>query len=281
MPRIRRWTAATILAALTFSTASLTLAPTSAGAVATSTLVKCTKITANTINDRLVNGRFSVVVSPDMVTIDESEPMNGPNGPDNWSTSTWFRNDPTGKYQSNTDKSYLALFCNGDLVLRRANGLVLWHSNTANRGAVKATISPAGNLLLLNASGGLVWQSATVSTALPAGKTLASGGKLINRYGDQQGRPVQTLTMQPDGNLVHRSGSKVVWQSNTHVPGSVAGLSPTARVFVRSPQGKLLWYTPCASGSSYSILWLGNDDASITDFGGGKITHRWSNLYGC
>ncbi|WP_353951736.1 hypothetical protein V6K52_19260 [Knoellia sp. S7-12] len=281
MQRIRRWTAAAALVALTSSAAGLTLAPTSAAAAATSTLAKCTKITAETTNDRLVNGKFSVVVSPGMVAIYEAEPMNGPNGPDTWSTSTWFRDDTTGRFQSNTDKSYLALFCNGDLVLRRANGLVLWRSNTANRGVVKATISPFGNLLLLNSSGGLVWQSATVSAALPAGKTLASGSKLINRYGDQQGRPVQTLTMQPDGNLVHRSGSTIKWQSNTHVPGSFAGLSATARVYVKSPQGKLLWYSPCPSGSSYSILWLTNEDAQVTDFGGGRITHRWSDLYGC
>lgn len=281
MKRLRRMTAAAALIALTSATAILTLAPTSAGAAASSSLAKCSKITANTTNDRLVNGKFSVVVGSDMVTIDEYETMYGPNGPDNWGTSTWFRNDPTGKYQSNTDKSELALFCNGDLVLRRASGLILWHSNTANRGIVKATISPYGNLLLLNSSGGVVWQSVTGSTGLAAGATLASGSKLINRWGDQQGNPLQTLTMQPDGNLVHRSGTTIKWQSNTHVAGSIAGLSPTARVYVKSPQGKLLYVSPCASGSSYSILRLGNEDAAITDFGGGKITHRWSNLYGC
>lgn len=281
MQRIRRWTATATLAALT-AAAGLALAPAPAGAATTSTLAKCMKITADTTNDRLVNGKFSVVVNPDRVMIYEVETMYGPNGSETWTTGTWFRDDPTGRYQSNTDKSYLALHCNGDLALRRANGLLLWHSNTANRGIVKATISQWGNLLLLNSSGGVVWQSGTVSLAMPAGGILPSGAKLINRFGDQQGRPVQTLTMQPDGNLVHRSGSTVKWQSNTRVAGSVAGLSPTARVFVRSPQGTILWASPCSSGSRYSILWLTNEDLQVNDWGGsGGSIHRWSNLYGC
>ncbi|KGN37711.1 hypothetical protein [Knoellia subterranea] len=280
MSRIRSRVAAAALTTLVSLASALTLTTSPAAAAGTS-LPACNKITAHTTNDRLVNGNYSLIVTSDMLQIEEREWMNGPNGPDYWTTHTWFRDDPTGRYQSNTDKTYLALYCNGDLALRRANGYLLWHSNTANRGIVKATISQWGNLLLQNASGGVVWQSGTSRIGIPSGAILTSGSKLINRFGDQQGRPVQTLTMQADGNLVHRSGSTVKWQTNTRVPGSVAGLSPTARLFVRSPSGQLLWVSPCRAGTTYSTLWLGNEDLTTTDWSGGKITHIWSNLYGC
>lgn len=277
-PRLRAVLGAVALCAATFVAPATVTTP--AVAATSSTLPACQKLTAHTTNDRLVNGKFAVEVNSDFLQITETEPMWGSRGYDSWSTGTWFRDDPTGRYQSNTDRSYLALHCNGDLALRRSTGYLLWHSNTANRGIVRAQISQWGNLLLLNASGGVVWQSGTIATAMAAGAILPSGGKLVSRWGDHQGTPVQTLTMQPDGNLVHRSGTTVKWQSNTRVAGSVAGLSSTARLFVRSPQGKILWASACAPGTSYSIAWLHPTEVSITDWGNG-ITSGWSSAYGC
>lgn len=54
----------------------------------------------------------------------------------------------------------------------------------------------------------------------------------------------KTLSMLQDGNLVLTDASgKVVWQTNTHTPGSYAGLSQAGEFYVTAPNGKPIWTT--------------------------------------
>ncbi len=57
---------------------------------------------------------------------------------------------------------------------------------------------------------------------LPSNRKLASD-RNVEAFGVRD-----SLSMQTDGNLVYRKNTKVVWQSNTHVQGSRAGLTTRA-----------------------------------------------------
>jgi hypothetical protein len=80
-------------------------------------------------------------------------------------------------------------------------------SHTGGSGAHnRLVLRNSGNLVLSTAAGKAVWASHTTRVYLPAGKTLASGARLVGRWGDQQGpvKRVISLSMQSDGNLVYR-----------------------------------------------------------------------------
>ncbi|MFM6849282.1 MAG: hypothetical protein ACKOVB_09285 [Terrabacter sp.] len=216
-------------------------------------LKACTHLKAGTASDRLANGRFTLQVSSDLVEIHETAWMSGSRGRDYLTTGTWFRDDPTGRYQSNTDATLLAFYCNGDLALRHSNGALLWHSNTANKGATTLALTSGGNLVMTTSAGKVVWQSGSGSTLLPANSILRSNSRLVNVWADQQGYPARTLSMQTNGNLVYRVGSTVRWQSRTSVPGSHAAMTTGAQLRVVAPDGRVLWSSG-RTGSSYSVL---------------------------
>lgn len=229
----------------------------SASAATTSVLKACNLLRANTTTNTLQNGPYVLTVYSESVELRQAVPLFGSRGADTYyAMPTWTRYNPND-YQTSTDKTYLALHCNGDLALRRANGTLLWHANTANRGITQLTLSPYGNLLLQNAAGTVIWQSATTRSALGPNMTLPSKGVLISTDYLPERSTRYTLTMEANGNLVYRAGSTVKWQSRTYVAGSIAGFSPTAHLFVRSPSGKLLWVSPGTSGTSYSAFDLG------------------------
>ncbi|MFW5473531.1 hypothetical protein ACOCJ5_09485 [Knoellia sp. CPCC 206450] len=246
---LRAVTAAASLVAV-LATSQVSHAPT-AQATTPASLKACTRITATTSNDRLSNGLYTLAVYTSSMEVVQYVRMYGGEGDRYFATTTWNRSDP--RQVTRASATYLALHCNGDLALRRADHSLIWHSNTANRGIVTATLSPWGNLLLKNAAGAVLWQSGTTAGALGPGAILPSEGMLAT-YGQLPNSTTRsTLTMQADGNLVLRRNSTVAWQTRTSVPGSVAGFSPTGHLFVRSPSGTLLWVSPGAR-TSYSVL---------------------------
>lgn len=224
----------------------------SATAAHNSSLAPCGYLKAGTPTDSLTNGQFTLTVVSNIVSIWQTVTVTGPKGSDSHTTGTWFRDDPANRFQDR-DHTIFSLYCSGDLVLKRANGTVLWHSNTAGKGVRKASLSPYGNLLLTNAAGAVVWQSGTGSVVIPAGTTLRPGSGLVSMWGDQQGFGRTVLKVQPDGNVVVRNSGRFVWQTATHVAGSSLRFTTNAQLQVVSPQGKVLWTTP-DRGSSYSVF---------------------------
>ena len=155
---MRRLLAATTTA-LALATGAILGPTTTAARAAPGPILKaCTHLKAGSTSDRLVNGRFTLQLSPDFVEIEETAWMSGSRGRDYTTTGTWFRDDPTGRYQSNTDATLLAFYCNGDLALRHSNGALLWHSNTANKGATTLALTSGGNLLMTTSAGKVVCQ---------------------------------------------------------------------------------------------------------------------------
>jgi len=260
MPRLLRRALAAVGIALALGSASTVIGPTGGATAATVAspgpiLKACYHLKAGTAADRLVNGRFELRVSSDYLELDETAWLNGPAGRDSTSTGTWFRDDPKGFHQADHDQTLLAFYCNGDLALRHSDGALLWHSNTANKGATRLALTSGGNLVMTNAAGKAVWQSGSGSVMLPANSVLASNRRLVSAWADQQGAELRSLNMQTDGNLVYRVGTAVRWQTRTKVPGSHAGVTTRGQLVVVAPDGRVLWSSG-KTGSSYSALYV-------------------------
>ncbi|WP_374970333.1 hypothetical protein [Terrabacter sp. BE26] len=250
MPSTPRRAATAVVAALALLAAPELTLP--AHAAPGPVLKACYNLRATTENDRLVNGPFSLVVHSEGLDLEQMVMMNGDRGPQNYLTTTWSRDNPTPPWTS-TDRTYLALYCNGDLALRRAGGTLLWHSNTGGRGIVRLALTSGGNLVLQNATGATVWQAGTGRAAIAANSILPSNQKLttdafVAGYGEHH-----SLSMQTDGNLVYRANSTVKWQSNTHGKGAYARLTTKAQLQVVAPGGTLLWSSR-PTGTTYSVL---------------------------
>lgn len=246
----RTFQAAMAAAVLTVGGAGLqvSLAP-PADAAPGPVLKACYSLRSMTTNDRLVNGPYRLTVFDGAADLRHSVVMNGPSGPEVYEAVSWTKFDPA----STSNGSYLALYCNGDLSFRRSDGTLLWHSNTAGKGVVRLSLTSGGTLLLQNAKGEAVWQSASGRAAMPANSILPSNTRLLSSTYDVVGAVPQTLAMQTDGNLVYRDGKAVKWQSNTHVKGSYARLTTKAQLQVVSPAGKTMW-SSAPTGTSYSVL---------------------------
>jgi len=266
--------------ALPLSSASTLLGPTAGATAATVSsprplLKACYYLKAGTAADRLVNGRFELRVSSDFLELEETAWVNGPAGRDYTSTGTWFRDDPDGLHQADHDQTLLAFYCNGDLALRHSDGALLWHSNTANKGATTLALTSGGNLVMTNAAGKTVWQSGSGSTILPANSVLPSNRRMVSTWADQQGAPVRSLSMQTDGNLVYRVGTAVRWQTRTKVPGSRAGVTTRGQLVVVAPDGRVLWSSR-KTGSSYSALFV--TQFEVTQWSPTIATIWWSGV---
>jgi hypothetical protein len=149
----------------------------------------------------------------------------------------------------------LSFSCNGDLALRTSKNVLLWHTGTANRGATRLSLTSGGNLVMTTGSGHVVWQSRSGRQLMAANSILPSNARLTNTWADQQGFPIETLSMQADGNLVYREGATIKWQSNTHVAGSHLSLTTSADLRVVTRAGTVVWRSK-TRGSSYTALLL-------------------------
>ncbi|MGO4596438.1 hypothetical protein [Terrabacter sp. 2RAF25] len=223
-------------------------------ATSSSVLAACYNVRALTPNDKLFNSRFVLTAFPDYLQLEEDVTFPG-ELETAYVTYTWTRTNPNPPTYA-TDRSYLALHCNGDLAFRRSNGTLLWHSNTANRGVTRLVLTAGGNLTLLDAAGRMVWQSGTGRSTMPANSVLPSNAKLTSDRNVELDGKRDSLSMQTDGNLVYRRGSRVAWQSDTHVPGSHAGLTTRGQLVVVTPGGRYLWASH-PTGSRRTVLDVG------------------------
>lgn len=97
-----------------------------------------------------------------------------------------------GQEMTTPNRNYhLVMQGDGNLVLYRSNGSVVWASNTPNSGASYLTMQEDGNLVLYTASGQAVWNSHT------------------------NGRGLSSFQLQDDVNLVVYAGAGPTWASNT------------------------------------------------------------------
>ncbi|GAA2033122.1 hypothetical protein GCM10009740_24310 [Terrabacter terrae] len=217
-------------------------------------LKACHNLRALTSNDRLINGPYTLSVFSEYVQLSQNVVFPGEQSV-GYEAINWTRTNPRMPATA-TDQTLLALYCNGDLAIRRSNGTVLWHSNTANRGVTRLALTSGGNLLLLTAGGAVVWQAGTGSSTMPANSILPSNRKLTSDRNVEGWGVRDSLSMQTDGNLVYRQNVKVVWQSNTHVPGSRAGLTTRGQLAVITPDGRYIWMSRSV-GSRHSLLDVG------------------------
>ena len=211
-------------------------------------------LVAGTDHDTLSNGWYTLSTWSARVEIDESIPLPGSGQVSGTSTGTWMRQDPTGRVQPAHDHTRLRLTSHGDLVLVTSWGRRLWHSGTRGSGAVRLTLHDGGELALHTRSGRIVWRSHSGQVQMSGGMTLGPGRRLRDAWETAfaHGRPV-TLTMQRDGNLVHRCGSKVDWQTHTHVRGSTLRMFRNGALRVLTPKGRVVW----GSGSGgHDYAWL-------------------------
>jgi hypothetical protein len=215
------------------------------------------QLVAKTSEDRLSSpsSEFQLQLSPDSVELDQFAPLSGPKGPDGTGTGLWFRDDPTGKHQSNTDHTVLRLEPSGNLVLRTSRGYVLWTSHTKGTGRHnRVVVKDNGDLVMYTAANRKVWSSRTTGVLLPAGRELGSGQRLRDEWNDQLGGSIDQLIMQRSGDLQYRCGSHILWRTNTEVRGSIAVLRKNGDFEVLSPSNKALWSTHTAGGGPYTWL---------------------------
>ncbi|MCW2783748.1 MAG: hypothetical protein JWP74_265, partial [Marmoricola sp.] len=210
--------------------------------------------------------------------IDQYAVMNGPKGSDYTSGVTWSVDEAGIHHVPRHDHSALKLRTDGNLVLESSRGAVLWSSHTAGTGTHNRLVLGArGGLVMYTSSNREVWSAHTGSIFLPAGRDLGAGQRLIatpNQAGG--GRIDATLTMKPDGNLVSRCGRHVVWQTHTHVPGSILRLRNDAGLVVMTPSHKVVWSAHTGGHNSYSYLVLGSGaDLTLYDVVG-KSDRLWS-----
>lgn len=217
-----------------------------ATAASVDTLMAGHALVAGTPHSALSNGWHALEVSSGMVEIDETIPVAGSQDVSSSSTGTWFRTDPTGRFHAAHDHTRLRFGPHGDLALITSAGRRLWHSGTRGSGAVRLTMHRSGNLALHTRSGKVVWSTHTGQVQMSGGMRLEPGHQLRDAWETAfpHGRR-QTLTMQRSGNLVHRCGSRIDWQSHTHVSGSTLRMYRNGALRVVTPKGRAAW----ASGS--------------------------------
>lgn len=212
-------------------------------------------LVAGTKHSELHNGRFTLDVYSGTVELDETIPVATAHGPTSSSTGTWFRDDTTGRFQASHDHTVFRLTRTGDLTLVTAHGRRLWHSGTEGSGGVRLTLHRSGDLALHTRSGKVVWSSHSGHILMSGGMTLPPGHRLRDAWETAfpRGVPV-TLTMQRDGNLVHRCGSRIDWQSHTHVAGSTMHVYRRGGMRILAPSGRAVWST--GSGGKHDGAWF-------------------------
>ncbi|MGZ4494413.1 MAG: hypothetical protein ACXVWU_06920 [Nocardioides sp.] len=202
------------------------------------------QLTALTATDHLSSpsGEFTLTAEPDRVSLYEVIRFGASSEGDSFTTGTWFRDDGTGLHQSNTDRTTLRLQRNGNLVLRTASGVRLWSTRTVGSGATRLVLTDRGNLLLKTAAGTTVWSSGSGRVVIKAGATLGSRQRLVDAWNTSMPHGARaTLTMQANGNLVHRCGTTVLWQTHTHTRRSRLQVTSTGAVRVVAPDGHVTW----------------------------------------
>lgn len=181
--------------------------------------------------------RYDVSIGAGAVYLDQNVSFSTPGSPGSAGGTNWTQ----GGSAKGAGSTKLALYCNGDLALLGPKGTRLWHSNTAGKGGKRVTLTTGGNLVIYTAKNKAVWSSRTGRDMLVSGHSLWAGQTLVGAVRQYSSR--NTLTMQSDGNLVHRCNGVVRWQTHTSAARSHARITPHGLLQVVSPTGRVLWTT--------------------------------------
>lgn len=198
-------------------------------------------------------GDFTLQLNGDLLGIDQATAVPGSKGSYSVQLWTWVRTDPHGVHKNYRDATVLSLSCTGDITLRHSTGALLWHSKTSGLGGKRLALLPSGILALYDASGHIVWRSGTTARLMATDHRLWPGQSLSASTADNTSVN-RKLLMQPNGNLVYLWGSKVLWQSHTHVAGSHFTFTKNAQLGVVSPSGHVLWRSTSRIGPRGSLL---------------------------
>ncbi|KAK8970040.1 G-type lectin S-receptor-like serine/threonine-protein kinase [Platanthera guangdongensis] len=100
-----------------------------------------------------------------------------------------------------TNNATLHFAQDGDLILRDADGSLVWSTNTSNLSVSAMTLTYSGNLILLNANNNSVWSSFDNPTdTLLSGQTLKLGSILTSNFSaTNAGRGRFYLSLQTQG----------------------------------------------------------------------------------
>jgi len=205
------------------------------------------QIVAGTPNDSLTVGDegFELTVSSYYLELEEFGPIG---------TTVWATDDEAKPHPWNDDRTVLRMQRNGNLVLWTSRHVKMWQSGTRGTN-LRFTLRRSGNMVIQNPRGHVVWATYTTAVMMPEGATLNAGSSRTNRFGYWFHPPAYSrLTMQPDGNLVHRCHGHVDWQTHTHIPGSQLLLQYNGNLVVRSPRGRTLWSTHTRVGSGRTAV---------------------------
>ena len=146
----------------------------------------------------------------------------------------------------------------GDLVMTSAAGKPLWISHTSGAGN-SLYVQDDGNLVIYDTLSRAVWATHTTAIVLIPGTTIPAGTTYVsNIYPKYSPGFIGRLAMQRDGNLVLYGKSKLVWNSNTHLPGSHAAYTVNGTLAVYSPGGTVLWRSHSYGPISAVILDCGS-----------------------
>ena len=170
----------------------------------------------------------------------------------------------------------LMLRPDGNLVVYRSDGAVLWTSNTAGQGGVRLVLHASGNLALEREDGSVAWQTGTGLPSGPAaqGNLLAPGQTLAPGASIHSTDARYTLTYQADGNLVLyknfvASPRAAVWASGTsHRPG-VVHLGTDGNLAVYDFLAAVRWQTGTGAVAVEGLRV--QDDGNLVLYGGGGV----------
>lgn len=132
----------------------------------------------------------------------------------------------------------------GNLVIYRSDGQVVWSANTQGKGGTRLTMQSDGNLVLYTASGSAVWSTKTSGTA------------------------ASRLVMQSDGNLVlYSSGGVAVWATGTNTSSGGGSTPPKTGTSFAQPVNvgtvqstAMVEVSGCAASRiNADVLWMHND----------------------
>ena len=208
------------------------------------TLYSGQRLVAHTARDTLTStgGKFELRVYSDLLDLIQ-QPL----------IEVWFADDRTGRHQSSTDRTVLAMQRNGNLVLRTSRHVKLWESGTRGTGN-RAVVFDNGNLIIRSAAGRALWATHTSARYLRNGETLASGARMNQRWGYFHPHQFTSLVMRRDGNLVFQCNGKTWWSTHTHVPGSSLTLLHDGNLVVRTPRGHIVWRSHTGSTGPHTTL---------------------------
>lgn len=203
-------------------------------------------------------GRFILSILEDHLEMDQQVRGAGtPTGQfDIWTGPTWMQwsyHDESRRHMA------LLLKRNGNLVLEGPGGVVFWQTRTAGSGATHVELRDNGRLVLLSATGRLVWASHSGIYALGGSDRVLPGKSLMesdygwanNNWGHGPTQftlasVVSVSKMLTTGDFVAYcpNSRRIFWHTNTHTPGSFLTMLESGRLVVEAPSGRVLWSSP-------------------------------------